>query len=73
MTNQYPCLRYAIATLSVACLYSIITTLVSIWALRKQAAPSIKLMFSIYVMDVVRTFKTYVCSLNYFSCLFDYF
>lgn len=63
MTNQYPCPnsdpRYAIAALSVVCLYSIITTLVSFWALRKQAATLIKLMFSIYVMDVVRTFQQF--------------
>ncbi|KAL1832531.1 hypothetical protein ACET3Z_002182 [Daucus carota] len=48
-----PALIFAVSALSLACLYSIITALISFLALRKQAARSTKLMFSICVMDLV--------------------
>ncbi|XP_074343896.1 CASP-like protein 1 [Apium graveolens] len=48
-----PALIFAISGFSLACLYSIITALLSFLDLRKQAARSINLMFTIFVMDLL--------------------
>ncbi|KAL8158055.1 hypothetical protein AgCh_002678 [Apium graveolens] len=51
--TDMPALVYEISALSVACLYSIITGLLSIFAYIKGANRSAKLMFNIFVMDML--------------------
>lgn len=51
--TSLPALVYEISALSVACLYSIITGLLSIFAYMKGANRSSKLMFNIFVMDLL--------------------
>ncbi|KAL1803806.1 hypothetical protein ACET3Z_032453 [Daucus carota] len=48
-----PALVYEISALSVACLYSIITGLLSLFSFMKGAERSAKLTFTIFVMDLL--------------------